>query len=153
MQSRRWQVKDTVFGEWRELPGLFTSSDILHMRRGGKFCVALPVYQGVSEQTVDGRPSASRETERWSTGLSQAAQILVESLAHHVELTELPAMFPHILNELADVWAAPSSARKAFGKLLFDVRWGRQGLPPMAFKELVQLFDHYWNLYPAPCET
>jgi hypothetical protein len=42
-QRRRWQVKDTVFSPWQDLPGLYTAAEISGMRRQGCFTAATPV--------------------------------------------------------------------------------------------------------------
>jgi hypothetical protein len=43
---RRWEVKDTILSDWRELLGEFTAQEIWEMRRKGDFWVALPVREG-----------------------------------------------------------------------------------------------------------
>jgi len=40
---RRWQVKDTVFSPWQDLPGRYTAAEISGMRRQGCFAAATPV--------------------------------------------------------------------------------------------------------------
>ena len=42
---RRWEVKDDVLSDWRELPGEFTAKEIWEMRQKGDFWVALPVLK------------------------------------------------------------------------------------------------------------
>jgi len=45
-QRRRWQVKDTVFSPWQDLPGRYTVTEISGMRRQGCFVAATPVDDG-----------------------------------------------------------------------------------------------------------
>jgi hypothetical protein len=42
---RRWEVKDEVLSDWRELPGEFTAKEIWEMRQKGDFWVALPMLK------------------------------------------------------------------------------------------------------------
>jgi hypothetical protein len=42
-QRRRWQVKDTVFSPWQDLPGRYTAAEISGMHRQGCFAAATPV--------------------------------------------------------------------------------------------------------------
>jgi hypothetical protein len=41
-QRFKWMAKDSVYSAWRELPGLYTASEIFAMSRRGEFLVALP---------------------------------------------------------------------------------------------------------------
>jgi hypothetical protein len=41
-QRRRWQVKDTIFSPWQDLPGRYTVTEISGMRRQGCFAAAMP---------------------------------------------------------------------------------------------------------------
>jgi hypothetical protein len=54
-QQRRWLVKDTIHGEWRELPGLHTAWDVWEKRHRGEFCVAMRATQ--KPQTESGTSS------------------------------------------------------------------------------------------------
>jgi hypothetical protein len=50
--GRRWQVKDTIQSEWRELPGEFTATEVWEMLMKGAFRAARPARE--EEQTPVG---------------------------------------------------------------------------------------------------
>jgi hypothetical protein len=50
-QRRRWNVKDTLFAEWRELPGEFTAQEIWEMRVKGDFWIAIPLREDAEDST------------------------------------------------------------------------------------------------------
>ncbi len=50
-QRRRWKVKDTLFAEWRELPGEFTAQEIWEMRVKGVFWIAIPIHEDAEDST------------------------------------------------------------------------------------------------------
>jgi hypothetical protein len=41
-EKRRWRVKDTADSPWRDLPGEYTTVEILRMRIEGFFAAAIP---------------------------------------------------------------------------------------------------------------
>ena len=41
----RWQVKDFIISPWRELPGVYTPTEIFQLRRAGRFLLAAPVLE------------------------------------------------------------------------------------------------------------
>jgi hypothetical protein len=136
MQSRRWQVRKTLFEDWVELPGLYSSDEIARQRAAGAFCVAIPVYPRAPE------PETTAGYQRG--GLTPLARELTAQLRQHISLTLLPELFPDILNNLVQVWRSPQAAVEFFEKLLFDRRWADR---PDAFNEAVALRDHYLSIY------
>ncbi len=43
-RTRQWKVRDSIFSEWRELPGKHTSAEIFRMKLKGDFLVAIPSF-------------------------------------------------------------------------------------------------------------
>jgi hypothetical protein len=41
-RTRQWKVRASIFSEWRELPGMHTSAEILRMKLKGDFLLAIP---------------------------------------------------------------------------------------------------------------
>jgi hypothetical protein len=140
MLLRRWQVRPTLFDDWVELAGLYTSNEIAQLRAKGAFCVAIPVYPRAPENEA-ARPGARVYQ---GGGLSQPAQELTAQLRQHISLALLPELFPDILNHVVQVWRTPQAAASYFEKLLFDKRWADR---PDAFSEAAALRDHYLAIH------
>jgi hypothetical protein len=150
-RARRWQIKKMLFEDWEELPGYFTAYEVIQKKLQGEFCVAMPVHPSQLDEPIEGALKPSRPSpsaiERNPQHLTSQAEALLGKLRPQLELLWLPAVFPHVLNELAALWATPEEVRGYFEKTLFDQRWGRQGFPLDAFQELVLLYDTYWEIY------
>jgi hypothetical protein len=41
-RTRQWKVRDSIFSQWRELPGKHTSAEIFRMKLKGDFLIAIP---------------------------------------------------------------------------------------------------------------
>jgi hypothetical protein len=61
-QRRRWQVKDTVFSPWQDLPGRYTTAEISGMQRQGCFAAATPIEDG--DQRTHSQDWRSRQPSR-----------------------------------------------------------------------------------------
>lgn len=55
IRETQWRVKDTPTSEWRVLPGVFSTTEMLRMRIEGFFAAAAPV----DEVPLDGGASTT----------------------------------------------------------------------------------------------
>lgn len=65
-QRHRWQVKDFIVSPWRELPGVYTPTEIFQLRRAGRFIAAVQVLDklGVSDDVTADSEIQERDTAR-----------------------------------------------------------------------------------------
>ena len=64
-QRLRWQVKDFIVSPWRELPGVYTPTEIFQLRRAGRFLLAAPVLEKL---TPNDDVTADSEIQEGNTG-------------------------------------------------------------------------------------
>jgi hypothetical protein len=67
-------------------------------------------------------------------------------LPPHVRPTEVAVNFPHVVNNLAELWPATDECRGYFDELMHDRRGGRRGFPPVVAFELTVLKRHHDSL-------
>jgi hypothetical protein len=78
-----------------------------------------------------------------SAQLSGEALRLLVKLDAKVDLQELSARFPRVLNRIADVWSKPQQADRCFDELLLHSRGVRQGFPQVVICEIASLRHYY----------
>ena len=78
-----------------------------------------------------------------SAQLSGEALRLLVKLDAKVDLQELSARFPQVLNRIADVWSKPQQADRCFDELLLHSRGMRQGFPQLVICEIASLRHYY----------
>ena len=72
----------------------------------------------------------SREAVRWLLTVKMTGS-----------LRAIPVMYPHILSQIASIWAYPRAADRYLNELLLTSRDQRQGFPPAVVTELLLLRD------------
>lgn len=98
-----------------------------------------------SEQAPGGRPAPAgpgRRVSRWQrqppARLSMPAHRLIIELKRAGEpIDGLVRRFPHVVNRLAEAWAAPAIVIDLIDDLLVDRRGARRGFPADALAELL----------------
>jgi hypothetical protein len=84
-----------------------------------------------------------------SAQLSGEALRLLVKLDAKVDLQELSARFPRVLNRIAEVWGKPEQADRCFDELLLHSRSVRQGFPQIVICEIASL-RHYYLIRMIP---
>ncbi len=77
-----------------------------------------------------------------SAQLTGEALRLLVKLDAKVDLHELSAQFPRVLNRIAEVWTKPQQVDRYFDELLLYSRGVRQGFPQSVISEISSL-RHY----------
>ena len=72
----------------------------------------------------------SREAVRWLLTANMTGS-----------LRAIPVTYPHILSQIASIWAYPRAADRYLNELLLTFRDQRQGFPPAVVTELLLLRD------------
>ena len=75
--------------------------------------------------------------------LSIEAAHLLSQLQAPLNLRDLPAQFPHVMNRLAALWNRPTQAERYMEELILSVRGSRQGFPLTVVTELTKLRHYY----------
>ena len=101
--------------------------------------------QEVPKVTTGATPTASHPSELLS---GNALRLLIK-LDTKVDLQELSARFPRVLNRIADVWSMPQQAERCFDELLLHSRGVRQGFPQAVISEIASLRHyHLTRMFP-----
>jgi hypothetical protein len=98
-----------------------------------------PLRQQIPQVTTRATPAAPRP----SAQLSGEALRLRLKLDARVDLYELSAQFPRVLNRIAEVWSNPQQADRCFDELLLHSRGVRQGFPPAVISEIASIRRYY----------
>ena len=98
-------------------------------------------------------PVATATDKADCPNVSKEAKELLARLGERVPLDEVARQFPHIVNQLAQVWTKPAEAHQFLDSLLFDERAGRQGFPLAVFAQLARLRSYYANVYPKKMDA
>jgi hypothetical protein len=75
--------------------------------------------------------------------LNAEGRTLLDSLEPALRPSELAAIFPRIVNQMARLWRRPREMDKYFDGLLVDTRGNRHGFPLKVLMELITLKEHY----------
>ena len=94
--------------------------------------------QQIPQVTTEATPAARHPSPQLS---GEALRLLVK-LDAKVDLHELSARFPRVLNRIAEVWNKPQHADRYFDELLLYSRGVRQGFPHSVISEITSL-RHY----------
>jgi len=101
--------------------------------------------QHIPQVTTGATPTAPQP----SAQLSGKALRLLVKLDAKVELHELSARFPRVLNRIADAWSKPQQADRCFDELLLYSRGVRQGFPQAVIREIASLRRyHLTRMFP-----
>ncbi len=105
----------------------------------GYGCRRTVMRQQMPQVTMSAAPAPAQP----SVELTGEALRLLVKLDAKVELGELSARFPRVLNRIAEVWNKPQHADRYFDELLLYSRGVRQGFPQSVISEITSLRHHH----------